>query len=59
MFYLGQVGGLASAWAAPAGLHDDRADAFVVAVAGVAWQGEAVASVVVEAGDPLAETTGW
>lgn len=48
MFYLGQVGGMASVEAstlrAPAGLHDDRADAFAlaVAVAAVAWQREAV-----------------
>lgn len=49
----------ASTLRAPSGLHDDRADAFALAVAGVAWQGEGVASMVVAAGDPLEETTGW
>lgn len=36
----------ASSLRAPAGLHDDRADAFALAVAGVAWQGEDRKSVV-------------
>ena len=49
----------ASTLRAPAGLHDDRADAFALAVASLAWQGEAVASSVVAAGDPLAEGVGW
>ncbi len=49
----------ASTLRAPAGLHDDRADAFALAVAGLAWRGEAVASSVVAAGDPLDEGVGW
>ncbi len=49
----------ASTLRAPSGLHDDRADAFALAVAGLAWRGEGVASSVVAAGDPLAEGVGW
>ena len=49
----------ASKLRAPAGLHDDRADAFAPAVAGLVWRGAAVASSVVAAGDPLAKGVGW
>lgn len=43
----------ASTLRAPSGLHDDRADAYALA-----WQGEAVASVVAASVVPLAEATG-
>ncbi len=43
----------ASTLRAPAGLRDDRADAFALAVAGVAWLPEAGASTVVAQSDPL------
>ena len=45
----------ASTLRAPEGLHDDRADAFALAVAGVAWQPLAGASTLVEHWDPLRE----
>ena len=44
----------ASTLRAPAGLHDDRADAFALAIAAVAWKGDVGASTVVWAADPLA-----
>jgi hypothetical protein len=44
----------ASTLHAPQGLHDDRADAFALAVAAVAWKGEVRPSIVVEQTDPLA-----
>ena len=44
----------ASTLRAPQGLRDDRADAFALAVAAVAWRGEVGASTVVEQTDPLA-----
>ena len=49
----------ASTLRAPAGLHDDRADAFALAVAGLAWRGEPAISSVVRARDPLEERMGW
>ena len=52
----------ASALRAPEGLHDDRADAYALAVAGLAWQGQVEASAVAPAADPLAvydQTDGW
>ena len=51
----------ASTLRAPEGLHDDRADAFALAIAAVAWQPPGEASTVVEAEDPLAEydRRGW
>jgi hypothetical protein len=44
----------ASTLHAPAGLHDDRADAFALAVAAVAWKPDIHPSTVVEQTDPLA-----
>jgi len=49
----------ASTLRAPAGLHDDRADAFALAVAGLAWRGESVVSSLVRARDPLEGLVGW
>jgi len=43
----------ASTLRAPQGLHDDRADAYALAVAGVAWRGSGEASVVVGGEDPV------
>ena len=40
-------------------MHDDRADAFALAVAALAWRGTAVVSTVVEAVDPLKWAAGW
>lgn len=40
------------------GLHDDRAVAFALAIAGVAWQGAGTASTVIVQGDPLADYDG-
>jgi len=45
----------ASTLRAPQGLHDDRADAFALAIAGLAWKGPVEASTVVLHWDPLAE----
>jgi hypothetical protein len=45
----------ASTLNAPEGLKDDRADAYALAVAAVAWQPAAGASTLVAQGDPLAE----
>ena len=45
----------ASTLHAPAGLHDDRADAFALAVAGLAWRPAPTASRVVVQRDPLVE----
>ena len=59
----GQIGSIeASTLRAPEGLHDDRADAYALAVAGVAWRGRVEASAVAEAGDPVEEydaSGGW
>ncbi len=51
----------ASTLRAPAGLHDDRADAYALAVAGLAWQPAVTASDVVAQVDPLAgyDRGGW
>ena len=49
----------ASSLRAPEGMHDDRADAFALAVAALAWRGTAVVSTVVEAVDPLEWAAGW
>ena len=49
----------ASTLRAPAGLHDDRADAFALAVAALAWRGESVVSSLVRARDPLEGLVGW
>ena len=48
----------ASTLRAPEGLRDDRADAFALAVAAVAWKGEVGVSTVVARVDPLAEYDG-
>ena len=48
----------ASTLRAPEGLHDDRAVAFALAIAGVAWQGAGTASTVIVQGDPLADYDG-
>jgi hypothetical protein len=45
----------ASTLRAPEGLHDDRADAFALAVAALAWKPDIAASTVVAHADPLAE----
>ncbi len=45
----------ASTLHAPRGLHDDRADAFALAIAGVAWKAAAAPSTVVAQWDPLTE----
>ena len=45
----------ASTLRAPEGLHDDRAVAFALAVAALAWQPDVGASMVSWAADPLAE----
>ena len=44
----------ASTLNAPAGLHDDRADAFALAVAALAWQPATAASTLIAQHDPLA-----
>ena len=44
----------ASTLRAPQGLHDDRADAFALAIAALAWKGNIDASTVVAQVDPLA-----
>jgi hypothetical protein len=51
----------ASTLRAPEGLHDDRADAFALAIAGVVWKGDVGASTVVAQADPLAayDGGGW
>ena len=51
----------ASTLRAPEGLHDDRADAYALAVAGLAWRAAAQESSVVEAEEPLMgyEQSGW
>jgi hypothetical protein len=51
----------ASTLRAPAGLRDDRADAFALAIAAVAWRPAVTASAVVAPGDPLLEydRSGW
>lgn len=49
----------ASSLRAPEGMHDDRADAFALAVAALAWRGTSVVSTVVEAVDPLEWAGGW
>jgi hypothetical protein len=48
----------ASTLRAPEGLRDDRADAFALAVAAVAWKADIRASTVVQQADPLAEYDG-
>jgi hypothetical protein len=48
----------ASTLRAPAGLHDDRAVAFALAVAALAWKPDIGASTVVAMADPLAEYDG-
>jgi hypothetical protein len=45
----------ASTLRAPQGLHDDRADAFALAIAALAWKGDVGASTVIAQRDPLAE----
>jgi hypothetical protein len=45
----------ASTLHAPGGLHDDRADAFALAIVGVAWKPAAGASALIPQRDPLAE----
>ena len=51
----------ASTLRAPEGLHDDRADAYALAMAGLAWRPAVQESTVVEAEDPLRtyEKSGW
>jgi hypothetical protein len=51
----------ASTLRAPEGLHDDRADAYALAVAGLAWRPAVQESSLVEAVDPLREyeRSGW
>ena len=51
----------ASTLRAPAGLHDDRADAFALAIAALAWRAPAAPSSVVVQWDPLGEYDrgGW
>ena len=51
----------ASTLRAPVGLRDDRADAFALAIAAVAWKGEVGVSTVVVQVDPLAvyDGGGW
>ena len=51
----------ASTLRAPQGLHDDRADAFALAVAALAWRPAVTASAVIAPGDPLLEydRAGW
>ncbi|MFN8467960.1 MAG: hypothetical protein U0X20_20540, partial [Caldilineaceae bacterium] len=51
----------ASTLRAPEGLHDDRAVAFALAIAALAWKGEVGASTVVIQADPLAayDGSGW
>jgi hypothetical protein len=48
----------ASTLRAPEGMKDDRADAFALAVAGLAWKGDISPSAVVVQGDPLREYDG-
>ena len=43
----------ASTLRAPAGLHDDRADAFALAIAAVAWKPDVGASTMIVQADPL------
>jgi hypothetical protein len=51
----------ASTLRAPQGMHDDRADAFALAIAGCAWRPAGTVSAVVEQVDPLAayDGSGW